>query len=239
VNGYSGYIPSYYLALRDAARAEDEHLLVPFQRTGELHVVVSADEPRLIALVERQSGATFTARNSSMRQYRLPMRPGVPPPQDLGRRLTVAGLVSACSSDQLPLAIDGNESSLWQCLGGTDERTITIDTGQIGPMGAVVHSLGRHHWLVPGKLHVETSEDGKVWRDAWSGRPLEETIVASGKNPIELRIAVRFSQRSARYVRLSGEASEPGVPWSIAELEIWSGVDTTPAPGPHELRTVE
>lgn len=225
VNGYSGYVPSYYYAVKDAARAEDEHVLLPFQRTGELHVLVPRDAPRLTALVESQPDVTITARSSSMIQYRLPRRPSVSAPQGLGRRLVIAGLLSACSPPQLPLAIDGSESSLWECPPGASERTLTVDMGGSGTSFTV---SGGTPWLVPQHLYVETSEDAAAWREAWSGRPLEEAIVAGKSNPIDLRLTLRFPGRSARYVRLSGEASEAGTSWSIAELEIWSGAAAVP-----------
>jgi len=228
VNGYSGYFPSYYYALKNAALAEDGNLLTPLRGAGELHVLVSVDAPGLTALVERQAGVTMIARSASTAEYRLlPRRTLVDPLRALGRRVPVANLLSACAPHQLPLALDGNSRSLWECPPHAERRTLTVDTGEIGAVGAIVHSLGRSPWLVPTILRIDTSEDERAWRDAWNGAPLAEAVRAGKANPADLRIVVAFPQRSARYIRLSGEASAP-LFWSIAELEIWSGVQAVP-----------
>jgi hypothetical protein len=61
VNGYSGYEPKHYEALRQAARLEVDGFFEPFRARGDLFVVVNVDQPRLIALVERQPAAATRA----------------------------------------------------------------------------------------------------------------------------------------------------------------------------------
>ena len=227
VNGYSGYLPNYYYALRDAVREETNDVLVPFQRARELHVLVPVDAPRLMALVEGQPGVVLTGRNAAIVQYRLPRRPVVERPQGPERRLPVASLHSECAPLQLPFTIDEDEDTIWECAAEPDQRVLTVDLGEIRDVGSIVHSVGVHSWLAPARLSLDTSEDAVRWRDAWSGNPMEEAFVASLADPRRLRIAIRFPQRRARYLRVRGVAIESGVPWTIAELEVWSGT----APG--------
>jgi hypothetical protein len=41
-------------------------------------------------------------------------------------------------------------------------------------------------------------------------------------DPKHLRVTVAFPPRQARYIRLRSDPGGPGIPWSIAELEVWS-----------------
>jgi len=226
VNGYSGWGPSYYQAFFAAGRAEVDDALTPFQRRGELHVIVGRDAPRLRTLVERQPGVSTEASDASFVHYRLPQRQleGIARPK--GQRLTVRQLQSLCSTTALPSAIDGDEESLWQCTLSKENQTLTVDLGSIATVGAVVHSLGNQFSMSPLSLTVETSDDGLTWGTAWTGTVLAKAIVAGMEDPKRMRIVVAFPPREARFVRLQAEVSDPEIPWTIAELELWSSSET-------------
>jgi hypothetical protein len=72
VNGYSGYEPRFYEAVRQGTRFEVEGLFAPFRARGDLIVIVNTDHPRLVSMVERQHGAVCIADKKGTRQYRLP-----------------------------------------------------------------------------------------------------------------------------------------------------------------------
>jgi hypothetical protein len=226
VNGYSGWGPSYYNALVGAGRAESDGMLTPFQRLGELYVLVGHDAPRLRAVVEQQPGATRVASDNALALYRLPARPAVGLPRPDGQKLRLRELRSQCSSELLPKAIDGDDTSLWQCGLWDERQALTIDLGDVHTVGAVVNDLGSYSWLFPAAIAVETSEDGAVWNPAWSGIVFERTILAAMIDPKRLRIVVDFPPRQARYVRMRAASGGNDAPWSIAELEVWSAVRT-------------
>jgi hypothetical protein len=227
VNGYSGWGPSYYSALIGAARAESDGMLTPFQRLGELFVVVAQDAPRLRALVEQQPGATRVAGDNALIVYRLPARHGGGLPRPAGQQLQPRELRSACASEILSKAIDRDETSIWQCALWDERQALTIDLGEVRTVGSVVNDLGAFSWLFPAALAVETSEDGTSWNPAWSGTVLERTILAAMDDPKRLRIVVGFPPRQARYVRMRAASGGNDAPWTIAELEVWSGSEET------------
>jgi hypothetical protein len=41
-------------------------------------------------------------------------------------------------------------------------------------------------------------------------------------DPKHLRVVVAFPPRPARYIRLRSDPGGPEIPWTIAELEVWS-----------------
>jgi hypothetical protein len=222
VNGYSGWGPSYYNPLVGAGRAEADDMITPFQQFGDLHVVVGHDAPRLRAVIERQPGATQVANDSSFLVYRLPKREVSPLPQPDGERLTPRQLRSECATELLHEAIDGDESSLWQCALWDERGWLLVDLGDVRTVGSVVNNLGYYSWLYPGALHVDTSADGATWSPAWSGNVRERSIRAAMADPKHLRIVLAFPPRHARFIRMRAEQGAPEVPWAIAELEVWS-----------------
>lgn len=71
VNGYSGYEPPQYQALRELSMRADPALLTPFVAQADLHIVVRESSPTHVELVERQPGVEFVAGAGGLRQYRL------------------------------------------------------------------------------------------------------------------------------------------------------------------------
>jgi len=221
-NGYSGWSPRYYDVLIGAARAESESLFTVFQRFGELHVVVEADAPRLRALVEQQPGVTRVAEDGSHTVYRLPARQGSSLARADGHRLRVQHLRSECSTTLLSNAVDGDDTTLWQCALWDERQTLTVDLGEVRTVGAVVQDLGSYYYLYPAAMTVETSEDGGVWSAAWSGTVFERAMLAAMIDLRRLRITLDFPPRPARYIRMRAASVGNDTPWAIAELEVWS-----------------
>jgi hypothetical protein len=208
-----------------AGRAESEGMFTPFQRTGELYVLIGQDAPRIRDVVERQPGVTRVTSDRSFILYRLPRRETAPLMRPAGQRLKPRELQSQCSSALLPKAIDGDDMSLWQCTLWDERQGLTIDLGDVHTVGSVVNDLGAYAWLFPGALAVETSEDGARWNPAWSGSVYEQTTLAAMDDPKRLRIVVAFPPRQARYIRMRGASGWNDAPWTIAELEVWSGAE--------------
>jgi hypothetical protein len=221
LNGYSGWQPNYYFALVGGVRYEVGDVFTPFQRLGELHVLVDNDAPRLQALVERHPGAVLVGQNGALTHYRLPARM-VEDTQIAGRRLEIRDVRSECSSIYAHVVNDRNEETLWQCSLTDERQSLILDLGQVTPVGAIVYSLGNQFWLYPATVTVDTSEDGIEWTTARRGSVLHDVIVAAMREPGRLRVVVAFSPRNARYVRLRGTPGDSQLPWTIAELEMWS-----------------
>jgi hypothetical protein len=226
VNGYSGWQPNYYYALEGAARAEVPDVLTPFQRRDDLHLLVPTDAPRLRSLVDTQPGVSTIASDPAFVHYLLPRRRIEGPPRPSGERLRLRELHSPCSAALLSMAVDGDETTAWECGVWDDRQLLTIDLGDGGTVGAVVHSLGTHFWLFPLGLTVDTSEDGSTWMPAWSGNVLDAAINSGLEDPKRMRIVVAFPPRRARLVRLRAVPADVKAPWSIAELEVWSSSQT-------------
>jgi hypothetical protein len=71
-------------------------------------------------------------------------------------------------------------------------------------------------------MQVATSEEGRAWNVAWSGDVLAHAILGAMTDPKRLRIVLSFPSRPARYIVLRASPAGNDVPWTIAELEVWS-----------------
>jgi hypothetical protein len=222
VNGYSGWAPSYYNPLIGAARAEVDDVISPVRQFDDLHLLVSREDTGLHAIVERQRDATLVASDATWLLYRLPKGPPIALPRPAGQRLRPRTLASECSTRQLERALDNDETTLWQCPLWDDRGVLIVDLGEVATVGSFVNNLGSSSWLYPGALHAETSADGVTWSDAWGGSIRERSILAAMADPKHLRIVIAFPPRQARFIRLRAEPGAPEVPWTIAELEVWS-----------------
>ena len=221
VNGFSGWQPNYYFALVFTSRAESNDVFMPFQRMGDVRVLVDSDAPRQLALVQEYPGATLVAQNASFTQYRLPALT-IEDPQVAGTKLRIRDVRSECSSIYAHVANDGNEETLWQCSLTDERQPLIVDLGEVTRVGAIVHSVGTQYWLYPASLSIETSEDGVAWTMARGGSVQRDVIVAGLRAPGPLRVVLGFPPRNARYIRLRGRTGDPQFPWTVAELEAWS-----------------
>jgi hypothetical protein len=221
VNGYSGYEPAHYPALREASRAEDPALLAPFQEHGELDVLVADDAPRLRAMMERYSTARPVGAVPGFTRYYLPR--SAAPKHALSQRLGAASISVSCSSDLVPAMLDGDRRTHWQCGPQTADQSVTADVGRVVSIGAVVPALGAYPTNAPRELIVELSADASAWEQVWRGAVTAQVIAAGLVDPTRLPLRVTFTPRRARYVRLRQVGRDSTWYWSIAELEVWSG----------------
>jgi hypothetical protein len=225
VNGFSGYEPGYYEALRTLSDAEDEILLAPLVARSDLHVLVDQDARGMRAMLERQPGGELAATSGRLAQYRLPRRPvSRPEAPPLGRRLGPASLTASCTSDEVGRAIDGDLQTSWVCGPQVADHEMAIDLGGVVPTGAIAYALGPAAAGFPRHLIVETSVDGAVWEAAWEGSPAAAVLFAAMEAPRETRVVHPFTPRPARYVRLRQVGRHESSYWSMAEVEVWTGV---------------
>ena len=223
VNGYSGYEPPYYEALRALSAAADGRLFEPFVSRGDLDVLVSRGDSRLRAMVEREPGAQLISEGV-VAHYRVPARQ-VPPSRlsPAGTRIPILSVHSLCDPKGLPVMTDGNLASLWYCGVHEPVQDLTVDLGVVTPVGTVVNALWTNGEFFPSHLRIETSTDGQNWVEAWNASPAASVLHATMAAPLEGRLVIEFEQRPARYLRLSQLARQDTYTWAIAELEVWSG----------------
>jgi hypothetical protein len=221
VNGYSGYEPRHYEALRQAARFEADGFFEPFRARGDLFVLVNVDQPRLTALVERQPGAMFTAEGPGVRQYRLPRLAPPAPPYARVAAVHVARATASCPRAEA--ALDGDVATQWVCGPQHGNEWFTADLGTVvDRVSAIRYTMGDGYRGFPRVLVIETSLDGEAWEPAWNGDVIAATIEGSLRDPLMAPTTVPFVPRRARYVRLRQTGMDE-VNWVLPELAVLTG----------------
>ena len=222
VNGYSGYEPPYYEALRALSSADDDRLFTPFVGRGDLDVLVRPDDPARRALIERQPGVQLVS-DGAVVHYRLPSRAVPPALAPRGMRVPIRTVRSECAPEAVAFVTDDNPQTTWRCGVHEPVQDLTVDLGGVTQVGAIVNALGTNGAFFPSRLRVETSDDGRTWSDTWTGSPAAAVLDSAIAAPRAARAVVAFSPRPARFVRLSQLAREGTYTWAIAELEVWTG----------------
>ena len=221
VNGYSGYEPRFYEAVRQGVRFEVDGLFQPFRERGDLFVIVNADQPRLRALVERQPGAVCIGDRNGILQYRLPRQPPALRVHAMAAPVRIAGVTASCPGDVMA-AIDGRLDTRWVCGPQAGDEWFQADLGAPADhVSAVRYTLGKSYFDFPRVLAIETSVDGQEWQPAWDGDVIAPTIEGSLADPLQAPATIPFAPRRARYVRLRQTGKDSDVNWALAELAVW------------------
>ncbi len=220
INGYSGYEPPYYEALRALSAAADDRLFAPFVSRSPIDVLVKGRDTRMRELVERQPGWQMLS-DGAIAHYRVPMRNESSADGDAGgSRLPIQSIQSPCSPQSIGSLTDGNLTTAWLCGVHEPVQEVTIDLGDLAGVDRVIQSLGASGTYFPHHLRIDTSTDGQTWSEAWEGSPAAAVLQSAMASPRDARFTVGFPRRPARFVRLQ-QLSREGYMWLMAELEVW------------------
>jgi len=222
VNGYSGYEPKYYEAVRQGTRFEVDDVFETFRAREDLFVVVNTDQPRLISLVERQPGAVCVAQQKGTRQYRLPRRSIPGRSYAIGAPLRIAAATASCPSPEA--ALDGNLSTRWLCGPQSGQEWFVADLGVAADrVAAIRYTMGESYREFPRVLVIDTSVDGRTWEPAWDRDVIAPMLEGTLRDPLTAPTTVAFAPRRARYVRLRQTGKDNDIVWALPELAILSG----------------
>jgi hypothetical protein len=226
VNGYSGFEPEYYEALRVALDERDETVLDALASRG----------PLLIASDRRAAGAERRERwlRDSVRarlagdaggwSYFL-VSPRRPWPEACGGE-SVA--IADARDNDGPVSVadlsDRDPESYW--MTPHPQRAgdaLLIDLGRPVRPCSVQISLGDRVALFPRELSVATSIDGVTWETAFRGKTAGRAVLAALEHPREAPMKFPIANGAARYVRLSLETGHPSIRWIVTDVVVNAG----------------
>ena len=220
INGYSGYEPKYYDAVRQGSRFEVDGLFEPFRERGDLFVVVNTDQQRLVTFVERQRGVEILSERFGAREYRLPRLSRAAPAVATVAARPIAQVSASCPAAEA--AVDGNTATQWECQQHGHEWFVADLGAPVENVGAVRYTMGQSYREFPRDLTVETSVDGETWELGRTGDVIAVTIEGTLLDPLMAPTTVSFPPRRARFVRLR-QTGKDEVNWAVPELAILAG----------------
>ncbi|HSD30013.1 MAG TPA: hypothetical protein VLL75_22125 [Vicinamibacteria bacterium] len=179
VNGYSGFDPAYYIALRlGLERAEAGVLDVP-RRRAPLLVLLDPAGPEAVALrdlVRASGGTALTERPGGREAYVLSaLAPA--PPQPRGSQIT-------------PRLVEGRTTR------------VLCDLGRVEPVGSLTLFFGRGVSRLPPRIVVEVAETPPEWRVVWENRVSGLAAESALRDPRQVPVSIFLPEARGRYLRL-------------------------------------
>ncbi|HSD26445.1 MAG TPA: hypothetical protein VLL75_04030, partial [Vicinamibacteria bacterium] len=179
VNGYSGFDPAYYIALRQGLERAEDGVLDVLQRRAPLLVLVdpaAQEAPLMRDLVRRSGGTALPERPGGREAYVLPALDPLPPPRR-GSRIA-------------PLLVDGRTTR------------VLCDLGRVEPVGSLTLLFGRGVSRLPARVLVEVADTLPNWTVVWVGRVAGLAVEAALRDPRQVPVSIFFPEARGRYVRL-------------------------------------
>jgi hypothetical protein len=179
VNGYSGFDPPHFIALRQGVARGEAGVLDPLQRRAPLLVLLdpSARGAGVLRDLVRASGGTpLVERPAGRETYVLPtLAPAPPAPR--GSRIA-------------PRLVDRRP------------MRILCDLGRVEPVGSLSLLFGRGVSRLPSRVVVEVAETLSHWTVVWEGHVCGLAVEAALQDPRLVPVPIFLPEVRARYVRV-------------------------------------
>jgi hypothetical protein len=221
VNGYSGYAPPHYEALRIALANRDETALDSLASSGP--VLVAADKSKdgdWPGFVRGHRDVRPLGEDGRWVFFALPQSAPAQAPCDTG------SLPIAAASDSrgaLPTATitDGSKFTWWT-LGRPQQvgDWLVLDLGQAAAPCAVVMWQEGFQTFYPRAVSVATSVDGTVWTAAFSGKTGGLAIRGALASPVHPQLAIALPSLPARFIRLQVEQALARDWWVVTDISV-------------------
>jgi hypothetical protein len=218
VNGYGGYFPAPYAALRAALR--DGEIAALSALDGPLTVVVdpASDSRQLTPLAPDLESATVDPE-TGRRMLTLPAQPDdtVETP---GSSLAVRSVSASSAIDLVPLT-DGNPHSRWESGGAQrGDEWVMFELDAPRRVNGLVLALGPLPDCYPRVLRIEVSLDGRTWAQVFEGPSGAAAVRAARRDPRHVAVTYGFAAVQARWIRAQQTGSTGTLPWSISEASV-------------------
>jgi hypothetical protein len=222
VNGYSGYEPPHYRAVRLGLEARDDSVLTELTAFAPLAVFVTRDDPggNWIAFVEQHAGAVHVEHSPA---YDLFLLPAATPRNDppLAAALTIRRATSNVPRFDVKTVTDHDVKTAWSTPGPQrGDEEIVFELERISLVSGISLATGPAVQNYPRAIGISTSLDGRDWHELWSGGMAGAALDAVLKNPAVVESHVRLTPTAARFVRLRELRPHHENPWTLAELTI-------------------
>lgn len=222
VNGYSGYFPPHYAALRFGLALRDPDVLTELARLGATDVIVDrVPDPggRWDQYVASHPGARLVCREGQQSLYHIAdVKPHAAPAQS--HPLQVAVIRPTVNEGAVASMIDRDRTTRWES-GPQSERTyVDLDLGTVRTIAGVDLLLGPFVEDFPRGIVIEVSEDGVSWKEVWRGGSVGLAIAGALEAPLDVPLRYRFAPTTGRMIRMRLTRNDKTYYWSIAEITV-------------------
>ena len=223
VNGYSGYFPPHYAALRFGLMLRDHDMLTQLAARGVTDVVVDREpdpDGRWDKYVASHPGATLICTEGKQSLYRIAPAEAAKMPAAGGAPLQIAVIRPNVNESAVTSMTDQDRTTRWESGPQTTRTVVEVDLGGVRTVGGIDLLLGQFVEDFPRGLIIEASADGQTWVEVWRGRSAGLAFVAAFEDPLDVPLRYRFAPTPARVLRMKLTENDDTYYWSISEIRV-------------------
>ena len=223
VNGYSGYFPPHYAALRFGLMLRDHDVLTQLAARGVTDVIVDREpdpDGRWDKYVASHPRATLVCTEGKQSLYRIAPAEAATAPAAGGAPLPIAVIRPNVNEAAVTSMTDQDRTTRWESGPQTNRTAVEIDLGGVRTVGGIDLFLGPFVEDFPRGLIIEASADGQTWREVWRGGSAGLAFVAAFEAPRDVPLRYRFAPTPARVLRMKLTENDDTYYWSIAEMRV-------------------
>jgi F5/8 type C domain len=223
VNGFSGFTPPHYGAMKALLDEGDPEILRILASRGPLGVVVdhAADAGGAQrAMVAAFQGTKTVQSERDWSSYLIPRGEAPAGPPDVsGSPVRIRAATASSEKAPAARAIDGNLDTAWSAAKDTPGIAFTIELEESTHVAQLVLALGQYAGDLPGRVRIDVSPDGSRWDTVWSGSAALPTYYAAMRHAREVPVVFPIGRDNVRSIRIEQPAASRH-DWSIAEVRV-------------------
>ncbi len=222
VNGYSGYFPPHYAALRFGLSLHDDDVLTQLASHGAADVVIDSAADRdgeWRRYVTAHPGTQAVCSEEGRTLYRLSSNAQAND-APAGSLLRPATIYASVNDGDVKYMLDGDRTTRWQSGPQSDRTVMDIDLGDTKSVSAIQLLLGPYVEDFPRALAIEVLGEGAVWKEIYRGGTAGRAFVGAFQAPQDVPLTFELGPVATRYIRLRLLKNDETYYWSVAELRI-------------------
>lgn len=223
VNGYSGYFPPHYAALRFGLMLREQDVLTQLAARGVTDIIVDREpdpDGRWDRYVASHPQATLICTEGKQSLYRVAPLAAGRGRAGAGTPIPIAVIRPNVNEAAVTSMTDRDRTTRWESGPQSDRTAVEIDLGGARTVTGVDLFLGAFVEDFPRGLAIDASEDGQVWRELWRGESAGLAFAGAFEEPRDVPLRYRFAPTSARLLRLKLTKPDETYYWSIAEMRV-------------------
>lgn len=222
VNGYSGYFPPHYGALRFGLAQHDPDILSRLASHGIRDVIVDRDveDGAWAKYVESHPAAKPVCTKGRQSLYRIDAQAASTEDVEAGTPVAASLIRASINGEDIQLMLDNDRTTRWQSGPQLPGTTVEAEFGALRTVSGIDVHLGGFTEDFPRGLIIEASEDGVMWSEVWRGRSAGLAFVGAFERPLDVPLKYRFAPVQARALRMRLTEADDTYYWSIAELRV-------------------
>ena len=223
VNGYSGYFPPHYSALRFGLTLRDQDILTELARQGVTSIIVDREPDRdghWDRYVESHPNVRHICTEGAQSLYHIVGVARAAASQREGTAIQVATTRPSVNESAVIDMFDQDRATRWESGPQTDGTSVELDLGSVKTVAGLDLWLGPFVADFPRGLAIEVSDTGAAWRQVWEGGSAGLAFNGAFEAPRDVPLKYRFEPTPARFIRMRLTKNDDTYYWSIAELKV-------------------